>query len=112
MPLIDVSVAHGQTLEVAQRRLETLVQEASQRFGIRAVEWSADRRRVKLEASSSPSPARLLRVSAVVTTVSPSPRRRPAPRGHGFLRSSHCSYTNRVPAIVRIRKGASGAIFR
>jgi putative polyhydroxyalkanoic acid system protein len=49
MPLIDVSVAHGQTLDEAQRRLERLVQEASHRLGIRVVEWSPDRRRVKLE---------------------------------------------------------------
>ena len=49
MPLIDVTVAHGQTLEEAQRRLETVVQEASDRFGLRRVEWSADRRQVQLE---------------------------------------------------------------
>ncbi len=48
MPLIDVSVAHGQTLPEAQRRLETVVQEASSRLGLRQVEWSADRRRVQL----------------------------------------------------------------
>lgn len=49
MPLIDVSVAHGQTLPEAQRRLETVVQEASSRLGLRQVEWSADRRRVQLQ---------------------------------------------------------------
>jgi hypothetical protein len=49
MPLIDVSVEHGQTLEEAQRRLETVVREASDRIGLRQVEWSADRRHVKLE---------------------------------------------------------------
>jgi hypothetical protein len=49
MPLIDVSVAHGQTLDEAQRRLERVAQEASGRLGLRQVEWSADRRRVQLQ---------------------------------------------------------------
>jgi hypothetical protein len=49
MPLIEVNVAHGQTLEEAQRRLETAVQEATQRLQLSRVEWSADRRHVKLE---------------------------------------------------------------
>jgi len=49
MPLIDVRVAHGQTLEQAQHRLERVVQEISDRFGLRRVEWSADRRQVKLQ---------------------------------------------------------------
>jgi hypothetical protein len=49
MPLIDVSVAHGQTLDEAQRRLERVAQEASSRLGLRQVEWSADRRRVQLQ---------------------------------------------------------------
>jgi hypothetical protein len=49
MSLVEVNVAHGQTLEEAQRRLETVVQEASSRFGLKRVEWSADRRQVKLE---------------------------------------------------------------
>ena len=48
-PLLNMSVAHGQTLEEAQRRLETVVQEASARLGLRSVEWSADRRRVRLQ---------------------------------------------------------------
>jgi Putative polyhydroxyalkanoic acid system protein (PHA_gran_rgn) len=53
MPLIDVTIAHGQTLEEAQRRLETVVREASARFGLRRVEWSPDRRRVKLEGAGA-----------------------------------------------------------
>jgi Putative polyhydroxyalkanoic acid system protein (PHA_gran_rgn) len=53
MPLISVSVAHGQSLDEAQRRLAAVVQEASDRFGIRRVEWSPDRRRVKLEGAGA-----------------------------------------------------------
>ena len=53
MPLINVSVAHGQSLEEAQRRLGTVVQELSDRFGVRRVEWSPDRRRVKLEGAGA-----------------------------------------------------------
>jgi hypothetical protein len=49
MALIDVSVAHGQTLEEARRRLETVVQHASTRLGLDRVEWSTGRDRVKLE---------------------------------------------------------------
>jgi Putative polyhydroxyalkanoic acid system protein (PHA_gran_rgn) len=49
MPLISVHVAHGQTLDEAQRRLESVVQQASDRFGLRHVEWSPDRHRVKLQ---------------------------------------------------------------
>jgi hypothetical protein len=53
MPLISVSIAHGQSLDEAQRRLAAVVQEASDRFGIRRVEWSSDRRRVKLEGAGT-----------------------------------------------------------
>jgi putative polyhydroxyalkanoic acid system protein len=49
MPLIDVRVAHGQSLEEAQRRLETVVQQATGRLGLSRVEWSADRRHVQLQ---------------------------------------------------------------
>ena len=48
MPLRSVSLAHGQSLEEARRRLETVSTEIADRFGIRHVEWSADRSRVKL----------------------------------------------------------------
>ena len=51
MPLINLTIAHGQTLEEARRRLEAAVREVSDRFksGVRRVEWAADRNRVKLE---------------------------------------------------------------
>lgn len=49
VPLVSVRVAHGRTLEEARRRLETAVQEVSDRLGVRSVEWSADRSRVKME---------------------------------------------------------------
>ena len=51
MPLLNLTIAHGQTLEEARRRLETAVHEVSNRFksGVRRVEWTADRNRVKLE---------------------------------------------------------------
>jgi Putative polyhydroxyalkanoic acid system protein (PHA_gran_rgn) len=51
MPLIDLTLQHGQTLEEARRRLEAAVKEATAQFGsmIQRVEWAADRSRVKLE---------------------------------------------------------------
>ena len=49
MPLISLSVAHGHTIEEARRRLETVVSELSDKFGIRVVAWSADRSRVNVE---------------------------------------------------------------
>jgi hypothetical protein len=51
MPLINVTIAHGRSLDEARRRLEMAVQEVSSRFGavIRRVDWAADRDRVKLE---------------------------------------------------------------
>jgi len=51
MPFISLTIAHGQTLEEARRRLEQAVREVSDRLksGIRHVEWTADRNRVKLE---------------------------------------------------------------
>jgi hypothetical protein len=50
MPLINLTFAHGQTLEEARRRLEKAVHEVSAQFGgVRRVEWAADRNRVKLE---------------------------------------------------------------
>ena len=51
MPLIDVTIKHGRTLEEANRRLEAAVQEISGRLGalVRRVQWAADRNRVKLE---------------------------------------------------------------
>ena len=51
MPLLNLTVAHGRTLDDARDRLEKAVQEISDRFGamIRRVDWDADRRRVKLQ---------------------------------------------------------------
>ena len=51
MSLINLSVKHGQTLEEAQRRLETAVREVHSRFQalLRRVEWSADRQQVRLD---------------------------------------------------------------
>ena len=51
MPLINLSVQHGQTLEEAQSRLETAVHEMHSRFSmlISRIEWSTDRRRVRLD---------------------------------------------------------------
>jgi hypothetical protein len=53
MPLISLSIAHGQTLEEARRRLETVVHAVSDRFAVRHVEWSADRSRVKLDGAGA-----------------------------------------------------------
>jgi Putative polyhydroxyalkanoic acid system protein (PHA_gran_rgn) len=51
MPLIDLTLQHGQTLDEARRRLEATVKEANAQFGsmIQRVEWAADRNRVKLD---------------------------------------------------------------
>ena len=50
MPSLSLTIAHHQTHEEARRRLEMAVREVSERFGgIRRVEWSADRSRVKLQ---------------------------------------------------------------
>ena len=50
MPLIDLTLQHGQTLDEARRRLERTVQEVNAQFGamIQRTEWTADRSRVKL----------------------------------------------------------------
>ena len=53
MPLINLTVAHGRTLEEARQRLETAVHQISGQFGavIRRVEWAPDRHRVTLEGT-------------------------------------------------------------
>ena len=50
MPLIELTVQHGRTLEEARRRLETAVDEISHRFGavVRRIDWAQDRNRVTL----------------------------------------------------------------
>jgi hypothetical protein len=51
MPLINLTLQHGRTIEEARRHLETAVHQISGQFGslVRRVEWEADRSRVKLE---------------------------------------------------------------
>jgi hypothetical protein len=51
MPLIQLSVQHGQTFDEAKKRLEAAVHEVQSRFGtlVRQVEWSTDRSQVRLE---------------------------------------------------------------
>jgi Putative polyhydroxyalkanoic acid system protein (PHA_gran_rgn) len=54
MPLISLTIAHGQTQEEARRRLEMAVREVSERFGrLGRVDWSADRNRVKMETAGA-----------------------------------------------------------
>jgi hypothetical protein len=50
MPLIDLTLQHGQTLEEARRRLDMTVNELTGKFGamVQRVEWAPDRNRVKL----------------------------------------------------------------
>ena len=51
MPLLNLTVQHGRTLEDARRGLETAVHRVSGQFStlVRRTEWTADRQRVKLE---------------------------------------------------------------
>jgi hypothetical protein len=51
MPLINLSVQHGQRLEEARSRLETAVDRVLSQFGalVRQVTWSADRSQVRLD---------------------------------------------------------------
>ena len=51
MPLIDLTLQHGRTLDEARRRLEATVTEAQSRFGsmIQRVEWAPARSRVKVD---------------------------------------------------------------
>jgi putative polyhydroxyalkanoic acid system protein len=53
MPLLNLTVQHGRTLDEAARSLEEAVQQVSEQFGtlVRRVEWSGDRHRVKLDGS-------------------------------------------------------------
>jgi hypothetical protein len=50
MPLIDLTLQHGQSLDEARRRLATTVSEVRNQFGamIQRVEWAADHSRVKI----------------------------------------------------------------
>ena len=51
MPLLNLTVQHGRTLDDARRGLETAVDRVSGQFGalVRRTEWTPDRQRVKLE---------------------------------------------------------------
>jgi hypothetical protein len=51
MPVLNLTVQHGRTLEDAQRSLEMAVTRVSRQFGslVRRVEWAPDRQRVKIE---------------------------------------------------------------
>jgi hypothetical protein len=53
VPLINVTLQHGRTLDEAKVRLEQAVQRLSGQFGafVRHVEWSAARDRVKLDGA-------------------------------------------------------------
>jgi hypothetical protein len=53
MPLLNLTVRHGRSLEDASRGLELAVQRMSSQFGplVRRVEWAPDRHRVKLEGA-------------------------------------------------------------
>src|SRR5262245_9346084 len=53
MPLMTLSVQHGQTVDEARSRLEIAVHELTSRFGSLAkrVEWSPDHSQVRLEGS-------------------------------------------------------------
>jgi hypothetical protein len=53
MPLLNLSVQHGRTLEDAHLTLETAVQRVTGQFSalVRRTEWAADRQRVNLRVS-------------------------------------------------------------
>jgi Putative polyhydroxyalkanoic acid system protein (PHA_gran_rgn) len=53
MPLLNLTVQHGRTLDDARRGLETAVDRVSGQFGalVRRTEWTPDRERVKLEGA-------------------------------------------------------------
>ena len=50
VPLIDLTLQHGETSEETRRRLDMTVNEVTGKFGsmVQRVEWAADRSRVKL----------------------------------------------------------------
>jgi hypothetical protein len=51
MPLINVSMKHGRTLEEARTQLETAVHKAQAQFAalVRQATWTADRNQVRLD---------------------------------------------------------------
>jgi hypothetical protein len=54
MPVLNLMVQHGRTLEDARRGLETAVYRVSGQFGslVRRTEWTPDRQQVKLEIAA------------------------------------------------------------
>src|SRR4051812_13323099 len=53
MPLINLTVRHGRSLEDARQALELAVQRVSGQFGalVRRVDWAPDRQRVKVDGA-------------------------------------------------------------
>src|SRR5437773_8962761 len=53
MPMLDLKIRHGRTLDEARRGLELAVQRVSGQFGplVRRVEWAPDRHRVELDGA-------------------------------------------------------------
>jgi hypothetical protein len=53
MPLINLTVQHGRTLEEARRGLESAVHQVASQFAalVRRVDWSPDRERAKIEGA-------------------------------------------------------------
>ena len=53
MPLLNLTVRHGRSLDDARKGLEQAVQRVSGQFGplVRRVDWAPDRDRVKLEGA-------------------------------------------------------------
>src|SRR5436309_3697734 len=51
MPMLDLKIRHGRTLDEARRALELAVQRVSGQFGplVRRVEWAPNRHRGKLD---------------------------------------------------------------
>jgi len=51
MPVLNLTVQHGRTIDEAKRGLETAVNRVSGQFGnlVRRVEWAPNRERVRLE---------------------------------------------------------------
>ena len=53
MPLITLSLKHGETLDGAQKNLETAVERVQSQFGfmVQKVEWALDRRQVRIDGT-------------------------------------------------------------
>lgn len=53
MPLVDLTVQHGRSLDEARRRLEAAVEDVTRTLGgmVRRVHWAPDRDHVRLEGT-------------------------------------------------------------